>query len=85
MDVTRTYQLRGNTPRAVLQLHPRLGLTRHIDVAGLPAPLQINETSVEVIQLATHRLLRLQFRLWLQPDAVAGEYPLPVYVSALAI
>jgi hypothetical protein len=84
VDVSRTYRLRSNTPRTLLQLHPRVGLTRQIDVLGLASPLQISEASVEILQPARD-LLQLQFRLWLQPDAVAGEYPLPVHLAALGI
>lgn len=85
LDVSRTYRLRSNTPRgALLQLHPRLGLARQIDVTGFPSPLQIRDTSVELMQPATERM-RLSFRLWLQPEAVAGDYPLPVHLAALAI
>lgn len=84
VDVTRTYQLRSNTRQALLQLHPRVGLTRQIDVAGLSSPLQISDTSVEILQPATEQL-RLRFRLWLQPAAVVGEYLLPVHLAALAI
>jgi len=47
------------------------------------SPVEINETSVEVMQPATQHL-RLQFRLWLQPGAAVGEYPLPVHLVALA-
>ena len=85
LDVIRTYRLRSNAQRGVqLQLHPRVGLTWQIDVAGPTGPLQIGDTSVEVTLPATDQL-QLHFRLWLRPDVVAGSYPLPVHLMALAI
>lgn len=85
VDVDRRYRLRSNSSRGLLlQLYPRVGLARRIDVSGLPSSLAIGDTNVEVLRPANEEL-QLRFRLWLEPLAAPGEYPLPLHLAATAI
>jgi len=85
LDVDRSYRLRSNSARGLLlQLYPRVGLTRQIDVSGLPSPLTLSDTNVEVLRPANEEL-HLRFRLWLQPLATPGDYLLPLHLAAVAI
>jgi hypothetical protein len=85
VDVERTFSLLSNSRQGVrLHLYPRVGLARQIDVHGLASVLHMHEMDVEVIQPASEAL-QLRFRLWLQPAAVPGEYPLPVHLTVVAI
>jgi hypothetical protein len=85
VDVDRSYRLSSNSARGLLlQLYPRTGLAWRIDVAGLPSLVQIGDTHAEVLRPANEEL-HLRFRLWLQPLATPGAYPLPVHLAAVAI
>jgi len=82
-DVSRRYTVVTNEPeRLVLQLNPRVGLTDRVDIAGLQAPLQMAESSLEVAQPHAGNFT-LSYRLWLSAGASPGEYSLPVQVAAL--
>ena len=85
LDVARAYQLRSNTTQGLLvQLNPRVGLARQIDIDGFGYRVQVNETNVEVRQPAKASL-ELRFRLWLQPGAAPGDYELPLHIAAIAL
>lgn len=82
VDVARHYRMRTNAPeRALIQLQPKAGLTQAIDVVGLGAPIRLVDSSVGIGQ-SLPRDFYLSFRLWLEPAVVAGQYALPVQVSA---
>ena len=85
VDVDRRYRLRSNSPRGLLlQLSPRVGLARSIEITGLPSALAITDTNVDVVRPGNEDL-QLRFRFWLQPLAAPGEYPLPLHIAAIAI
>jgi hypothetical protein len=82
VDVTRRYRLSTNAPeRALLQMHPRLGLTEAIDVRVFGATLRLVDASLEVLP-AGRGPFEITYRLWLAPGVAPGTYPLPVQVSA---
>jgi hypothetical protein len=82
-DVARHYTMVTNEPgRVLLQLNPRLGLTDGVDIAGLRAPLQMTDSSLEVGQ-SFAREFTLTYRLWLNSAAQPGSYQLPVQVAAV--
>lgn len=83
-DVAATYRVSHNHRRGyLLRLSPRIGVTREVEVQGLPATLVVREESVEVVQVGPpgSRELALGFRFVLDPAAVPGRYPLPVLVA----
>lgn len=83
VDVSRRYALVTNEPgRVALQLNPRLGLTDGVDIAGLQAPVHMDEATIEVSQPLA-REFTLSYRLWLKPAASPGSYALPVQVAAV--
>ena len=85
LDVTRRYALRTNAPdRVRLQVHPRIGYTTAVDIAGVGATVRLQETSVELWP-ATGRDVEFVFRLWLVPGLTPGRYPLPVHVAAVVL
>lgn len=88
VDVTATYRVRNNDPAGyVLRLEPRVGYASGVVVSGLDTPVALLDETVEVIAsaaLAT-RVLTLTFRVALPPTAGAGEYPLPLRVSAATL
>jgi hypothetical protein len=83
LDVTRRYALRTNAPdRVRLQVHPRVGYTTAVDIAGVGRTVRLHETSVELWPATGHDL-EFVFRLWLAPGLAPGQYPLPVHVAAV--
>ena len=84
-DVTARYLVDSNSRRGfLLRLTQRIGLTQHVEVDGLAAPLVLREETVEVYHPhASEPLdLELDYRLVLEPDAQPGNYELPVHLSA---
>jgi hypothetical protein len=84
-DVSARYVVSQNTDRGwLLRLSPRVGVTRHVEVRGLSAPLVLREETVEVYQpqASEPRSLELDYRFVLEPDAEPGSYALPVQLSA---
>ncbi|HEX6571268.1 MAG TPA: hypothetical protein VF055_04535 [Steroidobacteraceae bacterium] len=85
LDVTRRYALRTNAPdRVRLQVHPRVGYTTAVDIAGVGPTVRLQETSVELWP-AAGRHVEFVFRLWLAPGLAPGQYPLPVHVAAVVL
>ena len=88
VDVTATYRVRNNDPAGyLLRLEPRVGFSSGVVVSGLAAPVALLDETVEVIApaaLAT-QVLTLTFRVALPPTAGAGDYPLPLRLSAATL
>ena len=85
LDVTRRYALRTNAPdRVRLQVHPRVGYTTAVDIAGVGPTVRLQATSVELWP-ATGRDVEFVFRLWLAPGLTPGRFPLPVHVAAVVL
>jgi hypothetical protein len=85
VDITRRYALHTNAPdRVLIQVHPRLGYTTAVDVAGVGPTVRLHETSVELWP-AAGRDLEFVFRVWLAPGLAAGQYPLPVHLVAVVL
>jgi hypothetical protein len=83
VDVTHRYQLHTNAPeRVAVQLRPRIGLARAIDIEGFGAPVRLLDTSLELTPPATGEF-ELAFRIWLPRDMTAGDYPLPWQIAAI--
>lgn len=83
VDVQRHYLLQSNAPdRVAVQIHPRVGLTAAIDIAGFSNPVRLVDTSLEVTA-PEKRELDLAFRLWLNDGVAPGEYPLPLQLAAI--
>ena len=84
-DVAARYQVRHNDPNGyLLHLAPRIGLTRHVEVRGLGAAIQLSDADLAVRQASVGRLhdFELAFRFLLDPAARPGTYALPVHVTA---
>ena len=84
-DVSARYQVRHNDSRGyLLYLAPRVGLTRHVEVRGLGAAIQLGDADLAVRQASVGRLhdFELAFRFVLDPAARPGSYALPVHVTA---
>jgi len=84
-DVAARYQVRHNDPNGyLLHLAPRIGLTRHVEVRGLGAAIQLGDADLAVRQASVGRLhdFELAFRFVLDPAARPGSYALPVHVTA---
>jgi hypothetical protein len=82
-DVARHYTVVTNElGRVLLQLNPRLGITDRVDITGLPSPMQMTDSSLEVGQPFA-REFTLTYRLWLNAAAQPGSYQLPVQVAAV--
>ena len=84
-DVAARYQVRHNDPNGyLLHLAPRIGLTRHVEVRGLGAAIQLGDADLAVRQASVGRLhdFELAFRFVLDPSARPGSYALPVHVTA---
>jgi len=84
-DVSARYQVRHNDSRGyLLHLAPRVGLTRHVEVHGLGAAIQLGDADLAVRQASVGRLhdFELAFRFVLDPSARPGSYALPVHVTA---
>jgi hypothetical protein len=85
VDIDGGYQLTTNDrERVVLQAHPRLGLARAVEIAGLRAALRVIDQSVEMLAPPVGEF-RLRFRVWLAPQARTGEYPWPVQMAVTII
>lgn len=88
VDVTATYRVRNNDPAGyLLRLEPRVGFASGIVVSGLASRVALLDETVEVTApaaLAT-TILTLTFRVSLPPVAGAGEYPLPLRISAATL
>jgi hypothetical protein len=85
VEVGATYRVTHNDRRGyLLSLLPRRGLTREIEVQGLPTALVMGDEPVELIQPGPpgSHPLALAFRFVLDPAVVPGRYPLPVLVTA---
>ncbi|HQR24093.1 MAG TPA: hypothetical protein PL152_03330 [Steroidobacteraceae bacterium] len=88
VDVTATYQVRNNDPAGyVLRLEPRVGYASGVVVTGIAAPVTLFDETVEVIAPAalSTRMLTLTFRVALPLAAGAGDYPLPLRISAATL
>lgn len=83
--VTARYLVGSNSRRGfLLRLTQRIGLTQHIKVHGLAAPLVLREETVEVYRphASEPQDLELDYHLVLEPDTQPGSYELPVHLSA---
>jgi hypothetical protein len=84
-DVPARYLVASNGSRGwLLRLSPRLGVTRRIEVRGLPGEVVVRDDSVEVYRPRTRgpQDLALDYRFVLASDARPGRYELPVHLSA---
>jgi hypothetical protein len=84
-DVSARYQVRFNDRNGyLLQLAPRVGLTRQIEVRGLAAEVVLGDADLAIRQASVARLheFELAFRFVLDPAARPGSYALPVHVTA---
>jgi hypothetical protein len=84
-DVSARYVVSQNTERGwVLQLSPRIGITRHVEVRGLSRDLVLGNESVEVYRpgTAAREDIWLDYRLVLDVDVEPGTYDMPVHVTA---
>lgn len=84
-DVFARYQVRHNDPHGyLLQLAPRVGLTRRIEVRGLATEVQLGDADLAIRQASAGHLhdFELAFRFLLDPAARPGSYALPVHVTA---
>jgi hypothetical protein len=85
VDVPARYRVRHNDRRGyLLQLAPRTGLARRVEVRGLGQPVVVADDSVEVHRAPGGWLdeLDLAFRVVLGPGVRPGTYPLPVHLAA---
>ncbi len=80
------YRVTHNTRDGyLLQIAPRLGLARQIEVRGLGGGIVLQGESVEVFRAGVDQVedlaleLRLSLESWVQP----GRYPLPVQLFAV--
>lgn len=81
-------QVTRNTPRGyLLQIAPRLGLARQVEVRGLGSGVVVRDLPVELHRSGVERVedLALELRVALEPAVRPGRYPLPVQLSALAL
>jgi hypothetical protein len=79
-----THNTRGGY---LLQIAPRIGLARQVEVRGLGGGVVLQDAPVEVIRAGAELVedleleLRVSLESWVQP----GRYPFPVQLSALAL
>lgn len=88
VDVAAVYRVSNNDPAGyVLRLAPRTGFTSAVEVSGLASRVVMRDDIVDVSQPAALRpqQLHLNFRLVLDPAAVAGTYALPVHLAVFAL
>jgi hypothetical protein len=81
------YRVTHNTRRGyLLQIAPRLGLARQVEVRGLGSGVVVQEDAVELQRTGADPVedLALEFRVALVPGVRPGRYPLPVQLAALA-
>jgi hypothetical protein len=81
-------QVTHNTRRGyLLQIAPRLGLARQVEVRGLGSGVVVRDLPIELHRSGTDRIedLALELRVALEPAVRPGRYRLPVQVSALAL
>jgi hypothetical protein len=99
-DIARGYKEFSTRYRVVstgargylLQIAPRIGLARHIEVGGLGGEVVIGDSPVEIHRPAAGRRdaagaddLVLALRVVLDPEARPGRYPLPLELAALPL
>lgn len=92
-QVVVRYRVTGTGSRGyLLQIAPRIGLTRHVAVGGLGSEVLIGDSPVEIHRPAAGRLdaayaddLVLSLRVVLEPEARPGRYPLPLELAALPL
>ena len=87
-DVSARYAVSQNTERGwVLQLAPRIGITRQVEVRGLSTDVVLRDESVEVYRAGVDARedISLEYRLLLAADASPGTYDVPVHVSAVPL
>lgn len=85
VDISARYVVESNTREGwLLRLSPRLGITRHVEVRGLSAPLVVQGDEVEVYRARTSDAERLElaYRFVLAPGVEPGTYELPIHVAA---
>ena len=84
-DVSARYQVRHNDPNGyLLQLVPRIGVTRHVEVHGLGGDVVLAGADLAIRQVSASRVhdVELSFRFVLDPELPPGHYALPVHVTA---
>lgn len=82
------YRVTHNTRRGyLLQIAPRLGLAREVEVRGLGSGVVLHDQPMELHRDATDRVddLALELRVSLEPGVQPGRYALPVQLMALAL
>ena len=87
-DVSARYVVSQNTERGwVLQLAPRIGITRQIEVRGLSTGVVLGDEGVEVYRAGedAREDITLEYRLQLDASASPGTYDVPVHVSAVPL
>lgn len=88
VDVTASYHVRNNDPAGyVVRLEPAAGFATSVVIAGLASPVVLRDEVVEVTEAAAlvPRALNLSFRIMLRPDLRAGDYGVPLRVSAATL
>lgn len=84
-DVAASYRVRHNVRRGyLLQIAPRVGLARQVQVRGLGADVVMRDDTIEIHRPGAEFLqdLELQFRLLLDATVRPGVFQLPVQVAA---
>jgi hypothetical protein len=83
-DVSASYRVRHNDRRGyLLQIAPRVGLARQVEVRGLGADVVLRDDTIEIHRPGAEFLqdLALEFRLLLDAAAQPGVFPLPVRLA----
>ena len=84
-DVAASYRVRHNDRKGyLLQIAPRVGLARQVEVRGLGTDVVMRDETIEIHRPGAEFLqdLELQFRLLLDTAVQPGVFQLPVQVAA---
>jgi len=87
-DVSARYRVTHNDRRGyLLQIAPRIGLAREVQVSGLGGPVVLQDEAVEIHRPGQdfEQEIALDFRFVLDDGARSGSFDLPVNVAALPL
>jgi hypothetical protein len=92
-EVATRYRVASTGARGyLLQLAPRIGLARRVEISGLGGEIVLGDTPLEIHRPADGSVepgcadeFALALRVVLDPAARPGRYPMPVQLAALPL